>query len=84
MVLAAGVRVRASQLRVTQRAGERDESTGDPHCEEAPDVRNVRGDDRWRAEDPGAHDEAHDEHDAVERRQDATWEQTWMTGPWRS
>jgi len=72
VVLAAGVRVRTRQLRVAQRAGKRDEPTGDPHGEEAPDVGDVRGDDGWRAEDPGTHDQPDDEHDAVERRQNAT------------
>ena len=65
-VLAAGLRPQRGELRVSERAEERDDAAGDPGQEDEGGGVDMPRDDVRVDEDAGADDAAHDEHGGVE------------------
>lgn len=65
MVVATRVRIRGDELRIAERADERDRAAGDPEQESDRCASGDRRDERRGLEDPRAHDDPDDDQDRV-------------------
>src|SRR5215831_11052725 len=70
MVFASRGREGGGELRVAQRANQGDDAARDPRGDEERWALDRAGDDRGRAEDPGADDQADDDGGGVAERED--------------